>query len=190
MLYVSNNSAANLQSLNQSIVNQSLRVVDERVPGFQSNCPSQGIDGAAGPKEFARKQIMMIVEDNHFIQMAVQSQLNQLGVEFKACMNGEQAVETMEAHLKEGKTFDVVLMDLIMPKMNGYKASMAIRQLEREFKLGEKDKQFICGYSAEVNFNTEKICFENGMDDIVAKPMSKETLQTILQEHDRRRPKG
>ena len=102
-------------------------------------------------------------------------------------MDGEEATEMMEKYLAKGQMFDIVLMDLIMPKMNGYKASMAIRALEKKFGVKECDKHYICGYSAEVNLNTEKQCFDNGMDDIIAKPMSKETLERLLKEHDRRK---
>jgi CheY-like chemotaxis protein len=133
---------------------------------------------------------MLIVEDNNFIQVALQQQLNHLGVDYVPCMNGQEAVDKMEEFLKKGKSFDIVLMDLIMPVMDGYKATVAIRELEKKYGIEEQDKHFICGYSAEVNFNTEKICFEKGMDDIVAKPMSVETLERLLQEHDQRRKRS
>jgi CheY-like chemotaxis protein len=47
--------------------------------------------------------------------------------------------------------FELILMDLIMPEMNGYDATVEIRKLEKEFGLAESEKHFICGFSAEVN---------------------------------------
>lgn len=42
-------------------------------------------------------------------------------------------------------------MDLIMPEMNGYDATIEIRKIEKEFHLTDQEKHFICGFSAEVN---------------------------------------
>lgn len=42
-------------------------------------------------------------------------------------------------------------MDLIMPEMNGYDATIEIKRLEDEFELAELEKHYICGFSAEVN---------------------------------------
>lgn len=46
--------------------------------------------------------------------------------------------------------FDVILMDLIMPVMNGFKASAEIRELEKKYNIPEAQKLFICGYSSQV----------------------------------------
>lgn len=72
--------------------------------------------------------------------------------------------------------FDVILMDLIMPVMNGFKASAEIRELEKKYNIPEAQKLFICGYSSQVGLDTEIKCFDNGMDDIVAKPMNTKAL--------------
>lgn len=66
---------------------------------------------------------MLIVEDNHFIREAIQQQLTHIGVDFEAAGDGQEATEMVESYLKVGKQFDVILMDLVMPVMNGYKAT-------------------------------------------------------------------
>jgi CheY-like chemotaxis protein len=76
------------------------------------------------------KQVMLIVEDNPMIQDVLQTTLKQINVNFIACMNGQSAVEKCEEFLKEGKMFDIILMDLCMPILDGYGASQQIRLLE------------------------------------------------------------
>jgi CheY-like chemotaxis protein len=101
---------------------------------------------------------MLIVEDNNFIQQAVQMQLTLIGVDFESCLNGQEAVEQVEKYLKDGKMFDIILMDLIMPIMNGFKASAEIRELEKKYNIPESEKLFICGYSSQVGLG-KFICF-------------------------------
>lgn len=93
---------------------------------------------------------MLVVEDNQFIQQAIQCQLTMIGVDYESCYNGQEAVEQVEKYLQEGKMFDIILMDLIMPVMNGFKASAEIRELEKKFNIPEARKLFICGYSSQV----------------------------------------
>ena len=77
-------------------------------------------------------------------------------------------------------TFDLVIMDIIMPVMGGYQASLAIRKLEDEYGLASNEKHFICGFSAEVHPDIAKKCKDAGMDDILPKPMSATALQELL----------
>lgn len=76
--------------------------------------------------------------------------------------------------------FDIILMDLYMPIMDGWQASTEIRKLEAKYGIKESEKHFICGHSSEANRQIEIKCLKKGMDDIIAKPMNVKTLKKML----------
>ena len=53
--------------------------------------------------------------------------------------------------------------------------------------MDKKDRHFICAVSSEVNLKVERLCFDNGMDDVVAKPLPLNILLTLLNDHNRRK---
>lgn len=67
-----------------------------------------------------RRQIVLIAEDNQFISMTMQELLKANGVDFVDCADGNQATEKFEEFMKEGKMFDLILMDLYMPLKGGF----------------------------------------------------------------------
>jgi len=91
---------------------------------------------------------MLIVEDNAFILKTVQEQMKVIGVDFESSTNGEEAIQKVEEYLIQGKLFDIILMDLCMPIIDGYEASLEIRKLEKKYNVIEHNSHFICGFSA------------------------------------------
>lgn len=67
-------------------------------------------------------------------------------------------------------------MDIIMPVMGGYQASLEIRKLEEEYGLEADEKHFICGFSADVHPDIIRKCKDAGMNEILPKPMSATAL--------------
>ena len=63
----------------------------------------------------------------------MQEMLTANGVLFEVAMNGIEATEKFEEHLKKEKMFDLILMDLYMPLKNGFQASSEIRKLEEQY---------------------------------------------------------
>ena len=80
---------------------------------------------------------MLIVEDNMFNREAIVIMLTKLGVDYEMAVNGQEGVEKVEEYIQKGKRFDIVLMDLIMPVLDGYQAAEAIRKLERRHGISE-----------------------------------------------------
>jgi CheY-like chemotaxis protein len=85
--------------------------------------------------------------------------------------NGRQAL----AALEKGE-FDLVLMDIQMPEMDGFEAAAAIRESERE----SGRHQFIVAMTAHAMKGDEQRCLDAGMDGYLAKPIRSEELCALL----------
>ena len=100
--------------------------------------------------------------------------LEEKGAVITEAHNGKEAVQIFDA-AKE-KEFDVILMDIMMPEMNGLEATKRIRDLERE------DAKHIPIFAMTANAFAEDIkkCREAGMNEHFAKPLNmKEMIETI-----------
>ncbi|HNI55766.1 MAG TPA: two-component regulator propeller domain-containing protein [Chitinophagales bacterium] len=113
---------------------------------------------------------ILLVEDNMFNQMVATDSINDMfpKAELVVADNGQIAVDKIVA-----EQFDVVLMDVQMPVMDGYTASRTIRALQDE----QKSKIPIIAMTASVIKSEVDKCYESGMDDFIAKPFDKDLLQ-------------
>lgn len=119
----------------------------------------------------ADKQIL-IVEDNEVNQKVVAYNLEPAGVVTTIANNGREAVDMLES----GRQFDLVIMDLQMPVMNGFQATAYIRQ-----KLNSSIP--IIAMTASALRNEQVKCFELGMNEYVTKPFSPSELLRLLEKH-------
>ena len=97
------------------------------------------------------KQAMLVVEDSEMIQTVIEKQLEMLNVDYFKAKDGIEAIEKVEQQLEQGKMFDIILMDLYMPNMNGFQATEGIRELEEKYGIAPEDKHFICAHSSELS---------------------------------------
>jgi PAS domain S-box-containing protein len=107
---------------------------------------------------------ILVAEDNLINQKVVRSTLQKQGAEVKIVMNGKEAVEQMK-----DETFDVVLMDLQMPEVDGYKATRYIRNVLK------KDVPILAMTADALKGEAEK-CFEAGMTGFISKPFEPNDL--------------
>lgn len=114
---------------------------------------------------------VLVVEDNKVNQMVASGMLNRLGYKVKIVDNGKQAINILS-----DKTYDLVLMDCHMPELDGYSATSAIREIERETGAHMP----IIGMTANTTDGEETRCLAAGMDDVLLKPISIEELDSKL----------
>jgi CheY-like chemotaxis protein len=118
---------------------------------------------------------ILLVEDNILNQRIVTFSLKKYNHEVTIANNGLEAVE----RFSETK-FDIILMDIMMPVMDGLEASVKIREVE-EINNTEKRTPIIA-LTANTMDNDRDKCISYGMDDFMAKPFDIEKLKLIFSE--------
>ena len=115
-----------------------------------------------------------MAEDNELNMEIAKLQLEEAGAEVTVVKDGQQAVELFEK-LPEA-TFDAILMDIMMPVMDGLSATRAIRALERE-DAGEIP---IIAMTANAFEEDEKKSLEAGMNAHLSKPLKIELVVATI----------
>ncbi len=126
-------------------------------------------------KDFSIENLnLMLVEDNELNAEIAETLLTDRGAKVKVIKNGKEAVDTF--NLNPPNTFDVILMDIMMPVMDGLTAAKTIRSLERE------DAKTIPIIAMTANAFTEDIqtSLKAGMNAHLSKPIViKDVIKTI-----------
>lgn len=120
--------------------------------------------------DFAQQhpQTILVAEDNLVNQKLAAVILNKLGFEADMAIDGEQVLA-----MARQKHYDVILMDVQMPKMDGVEATQIIR---KEFKK----QPIIIAITANAMQGDKEKCLEVGMDDYISKPIKMEELVQVL----------
>ena len=116
---------------------------------------------------------LLVAEDNLVNQRVIKAILTRFGCTVDLAANGLEAVKMWQS-----ESYDVILMDCQMPKMDGYEASATIRRNERA--LGRTNTPIIALTANSMVGDREK-CLVSGMDDHLSKPVSLETLRVVLE---------
>lgn len=154
----------------------------------QFTCPSgktaaTRLPSASGVElaESLRSLHILLVEDDKVNQRVAVSLLQKWGHSVAIAENGEMAVDAFETG--GNPPFDLILMDVMMPRMCGFEATAAIRERERTANTHIP----IIAMTARAMEGERERCIEAGMDDYIAKPIRKETLiETISRFADQR----
>ena len=120
-------------------------------------------DQSVTPRDFSGKRVLL-VEDNEMNQMIAEMVLKDSGFEVEIASDGVEAIETMKA--APAGHFDIILMDIQMPRMDGYEATRQIRSLED----AEKANIPIVAVTANAFEEDANLALSVGMNGHLAKP--------------------
>ncbi len=114
---------------------------------------------------------VLLAEDNLVNQTVAQRMLTILGCEVDIACNGEEAVEKWKEF-----NYDMIFMDCNMPVLDGYQATIQIRESE-----SDAERIPIVALTANAMTGEAQVCFDVGMDDFIAKPVKIADLEVVVQ---------
>eukprot|EP00741_Cyanophora_paradoxa_P011129 tig00020553_g10750.t1 len=126
---------------------------------------------------------ILVAEDNAMSARVVTSMLKKEGHRVTLVQNGAEAVqrfaEATAGAAPGAAAYGIVFMDCLMPVMDGYEATGAIRALEAERRLA---RHFVVALTAKASSEDEQECLRAGMDRYLPKPVRRATLAAMLEE--------
>jgi two-component system sensor histidine kinase/response regulator len=133
-------------------------------------------------EEYRNKVQILLAEDYPTNQQVAMRYLQKAGYQADLAENGQQAVDAFKR-----KHYDLILMDIQMPVMDGYEATKKIRELEQRFKRESGDagpktimNVPIIAMTAHATEGFRDICLEMGMDDYISKPLRRQDLFDVV----------
>lgn len=136
---------------------------------------ASSIDLVAEQNNVVEQKIILVVEDNLINQKVASLLLKKEGFRVDLANDGKEAVDMIKA---QTTSYSLILMDCMMPIMDGFAATEAIREWEQ--KQSQKRLPIIA-LTASVFVEDIDKCYQSGMDDYVAKPFKKELILEKLE---------
>ena len=127
-------------------------------------------------EEKIKKIAILSIEDNDINQLVLEMVLEDLGIENITTV--ENGLQGLEEYKKNYSKYDLILMDINMPIMNGIESTMKIIEFEKENNIPHTPISAITANIANIG---ETECLDVGMDDYIAKPIAGNSIVDVLE---------
>ncbi len=132
--------------------------------------------------------LVLLAEDNDVNALLARRMLEKVGCKVIHVRDGEQAVEAVKQSFEPmQRPYDIVLMDLHMPRLDGLEATAAIRRLTDEDPSRLAKVPPIVALTANAFAEDRRRCLAAGLDDYLSKPFQKDELTALLERWQARR---
>lgn len=137
-----------------------------------------GLDPASLPTPDGRPIRILVAEDTFDNRLLLKSFLKRAPVDLTFAYNGRDACERFS-----NNEFDLILMDMEMPELNGFQATRNIREMERLAGVSADEQIPIIALTAHSFVEEKDQCFEAGCSDFLMKPFKRATLLGKIHQH-------
>ena len=117
---------------------------------------------------------ILVAEDNSINIQVARYIVSPLASEIKFVINGQEAVTEFETG-----NYDIILMDVKMPVMDGYEATKTIREIEK--KNGREERIPIIAMTANNMYEEIQECLSIGMDGFLPKPFMTDDVKSVIE---------
>ncbi len=124
------------------------------------------------------KAHILLVEDYKANVLVATALLEEFGYQYSVAYNGQEAL-----HKIKSLSFDLILMDVQMPGIDGFEATHFVREWEKENNNTGKKRLPIIGMTAHALSGDRERCLAVGMDDYLAKPYNPDEFKSKIEKH-------
>lgn len=117
----------------------------------------------------------LVVDDELVSRKKLQKIMESLG-ECEAVESGSAAIAAFQKALENGMPFDLITLDVLMPKMDGTEVLYTIREIEKEKKIPKEKQVKILMVTSHSDKDTIITCIQAGCDDYIVKPFDREAV--------------
>ena len=131
------------------------------------------ITGPSNNSELSQDLTILVAEDNPINQKVAVLTLRHLGLTCDVAKNGLEALQ-----MYKEKRYDIILMDMEMPVLDGLNASAKIRSYEINENIN--NGTYIIALTANASSENKQQCLDAGMDNFLSKPFKEDGLKNVL----------
>ncbi|CAI6049402.1 Sensor histidine kinase RcsC [Paenibacillus sp. JJ-100] len=123
---------------------------------------------------------ILIAEDNEMNQLVLSKMIEKKGHIVDHAVDGKEALEAVKRN-----AYDIVFMDVHMPKLNGFEVTQAIKE-----SLSSEDCPYIVAVTANALRGDRERCLKAGMDDYISKPIKSESIYQVMETYYNKKQKN